>query len=376
MKDKYFLKFLSIILVFLLLINLSQINNTESHSQQNTLISSVKSTSEDTVINNETIFNIYDNFNNKILERYSVNIGDKIIDRNFNEFEIFSIVDNNAFAKFTKSYEKPNIYKNQNLEISNTFVEKKIGLYMSHNDESYEIGDGYNSIYGVGGIHDVSKKLTTELSKCGIQTYFDETLHIPHDYNAYLRSKTTANNLLKNNLDAIFDIHRDGASRGTYVKKIDNKDRCQVRIVVGQANPNKDKNLQFALSLMRVAEEICPWLFLDIYYANGHYNQNLKNTSLLFEMGSHLVEKDLVLETVPYLAKVINTTLYNTTIDDKNNLIINPSSLNNNSLATILNETNSYLYIIPIIILILTLIIFLFILLRKLNFNKLRSNRK
>ena len=75
-----------------------------------------------------------------------------------------------------------------------------------------------------------------------------------------------------------------------------------------------------------MAEKVCDWLFLDIYYGSGHYNQGLYSKALLFEMGSHLVEKSLVLETVPELAKVINTALFNTTVDKNNGeLTINGS---------------------------------------------------
>lgn len=371
MKDKHFLRLFSLVIAFLLLFNIKPTNNneTETHSQQNYKTSNISQTIDnEQIVSNEVIFNIYDEENNKILERYSVEIGDKIIDKNFNEFEIYSIYENNAYARFTKSYQKPNVIKNQNTKISSEFVSKKIGLYMSHNDESYETGDGYNSIYGAGGIHDVAKKLTNELTKCGIQTYLDETLHIPHDSYAYSRSKVTANKLLQQDLDAIFDIHRDGASRKTYVKTIDNKERCKVRIVVGQTNPNKETNLKFAMDLMSVADQVCPWLFLDIYYAKGHYNQNLKNTSLLFEMGSHLVEKDLVLETVPYLAKVINTTLYNTTVDENNNLTINPTSSSKNTVSTTINETKSHSYILIIIISSVLIMLLAFILFNRFNF--------
>ena len=68
---------------------------------------------------------------------------------------------------------------------------------------------------------------------------------------------------------------------------------------------------------MTVAEELYPWLIKDIYYATGHYNQALSNKSLLFEMGSHLVEKNLVLESVAPLADVINTTVFGTTVNEE-----------------------------------------------------------
>lgn len=191
-------------------------------------------------------------------------------------------------------------------------VRGQIGLYMSHNDESYISGDGYDSVYGKGGIHDITKQLASELSNKNISVIVDETLHLPHDKYAYSRSNVTATNLLnKNKLDAIFDIHRDGTSRGYYITKDQNgKERCMVRMVIGKANPNYEANKGFALYLMSVAKIYCPWLFVDIYMATGHYNQSLKENMVLFEMGCHLVEKDLVKQTVPELANVISTALF------------------------------------------------------------------
>ena len=326
-------------------------------------------------INSEKIYSVYDTNNNLIMEHQNICKGDLIIDKNFNQFVIYEVDDENniAYSRFEKSIAKPNVTKNLTNNVTNKDINKKIGLYMSHNDESYENGDGYSSIYGAGGIHDIAKSLNSYLASYNINTYFDETLHIPHDSYAYARSKETASKLLKNDLDAIFDIHRDGASRSTYVKNVDGVERCKVRIVVGQANPNKEENLQFALDLMSVAENICPWLFLDIYYASGHYNQSLKNTSLLFEMGSHLVEKELVLKTVPYLANVINSTLYKTTIDDNGNLTINSNNLNENTIANHYKSYNNNNVVLGIILLCLLLIPMIVIIIKSIKKNKYLS---
>ena len=309
--------------------------------------------------NGEQIFLVFDENNNVIFERSNVVVGDIIIDKNFNEFEIINVdtINKIAHAKFIKTLEKPNVNKNISTKINTGFQNKKIGLYLTHNDESYIDGDGYSSIYGEGGIHDVANYLGICLQEYGIEIMLDETLHIPHDSKAYSRSKVTANKLLNNEVSAIFDIHRDGASRKTYVKTVNGTEKCMVRIVVGQANPNKEANLQFALYLMSVAEDVCPWLFLDIYYAYGEYNQSLTSKALLFEMGSHLVEKDLVLKTVPQLAKVINTTLFKTTVNETDNeLTINNTTTNSENtvdkvLETYNNKTNPIPYIILSILL-------------------------
>ena len=166
------------------------------------------------------------------------------------------------------------------------------------------------------------KSLKIEFEKLGYEVFFDETLHLPHDSKAYSRSELTAKKLLAQNPDALFDIHRDGVSRSVYVKNVDGVERCKVRIVVGQANPNKEANLQFAMFLVSVSKEICPWLFLDIYYAKGHYNQELTSKGLLFEMGTYLAEKEIVLNSTPFLANVVDKTLFSTVVENENTLLI------------------------------------------------------
>jgi len=263
-------------------------------------------------------FLVYDENNNLIFERSNVELGDIIITKDFKEYEVveIDITSKIAKAKFIGEIKKPNIKKNKNSFSANSLPNKKIGLYMTHNDESYVIGDGVSSINGAGGIHDVAKRLSLEMNKLGIKTTLDETIHNPHNSLAYSRSEKTAKKLVNSGMDATFDIHRDGVARSVYVDKVNNVERCKVRIVVGQANPNKAVNLEFATYLFAVAEEYCPWLFLDIYFAKGHYNQALSPKCLLFEMGTYLAEKDLVLNTVPYLASVIDTTLYSTTVEE------------------------------------------------------------
>ena len=273
----------------------------------------------------EDIYSVYDSEKNLILETQSVSIGDVFINKMFDKYEVIFVDEEEHFAicDYMGRLKKPKITKKSLQSISsNLTYEKNIALYCTHNDESYEIGDGTSSVYGKGGIHDIANNLSKSFQNLGVNTIFDETLHIPHDSYAYSRSKVTAKNLLADyNLDAIFDIHRDGASRKLYVGN-NGEEYCSVRIVVGQANPNKEANLEFAKYLMSVSEVLCPWLFIDIYFATGHYNQALSNKALLFEMGSHLVEKDLVEKTVPYLAEVVYTALYNTKVDEEGNLII------------------------------------------------------
>lgn len=262
-------------------------------------------------------FIVFTTNGNYLFEKSNVEVFDNYISKDFEMFEIINVnyKNNTATARFVKQLKRPKVSINPNpSQISAT--DRKIALYLTHNDESFVPSDGYDSVYGAGGIHDVAKEFKKQLQLLGVNVLLDETLHIPHNSSAYSRSETTAKNLLKNhNPDAIFDVHRDGVSRSYYATKVNGEERSKIRIVVGQANPNKEENLDFALYLISVAEEKYPWLFADVYYAKGHYNQALLNKSLLFEMGTYLIEKELVLKSVAPLADVVNTALYNTTVD-------------------------------------------------------------
>ena len=346
----------------------------------------------DTDDNSKQIYFVYDSDNNLIFEGNKVEVGDKIINKNLKEYEITFVDHENHFgyAEYNGRYQNPKVNKkSKGLNLSNKTEEKSVGLYMTHNDESYVPTDDTSSIYGKGGIHDVAKELKKNFEKLNYNVYLDETLHLPHDSGAYARSKPTAQSLLNKNIDALFDIHRDGVARSVYVKKIDGVERCKVRIVVGQANPNKDANLQFAMYLITVAEEYCPWLFLDIYYAKGHYNQALTSKGLLFEMGTYLAEKELVLNTVPYLTNVIDKTLFSTVVNDNNDLTITDTPTESeqenivNNVLTVLDNnnkkffsTNSNNIVVFSFIFVFVMTIIIFFTLRKKHKNKFVLNTK
>ncbi|NCB48182.1 MAG: hypothetical protein EOM55_00925 [Clostridia bacterium] len=295
-----------------------------------------------------SIYLIYDELNNVLFESNVVEEGDIFITKDFKQYEVYSVDENtlSAYAEYVGRYLKPKIVYKDNkgkLNLSSN-IQKSVGLYMTHNDESYVPTDGVSSIYGAGGIHEVAESLADIFANLDYTVYLDETLHIPHNSSAYTRSATTAKRLLEKNVSALFDIHRDGVSRSVYVKTINGVERCKVRIVIGQANENSEANLQFAMYLISVAEEFCPWLFLDIYFAKGHYNQALSSKALLFEMGTYLAEKDLVLDTVHYLANVVDKTLFSTLVQEDNSLVVSDEILESdeeNLVTNVLEEFNS-----------------------------------
>ncbi len=263
------------------------------------------------------IYSVYDEKLNLLFQREDIAMGDNYLSEDYKFYEINYIDEENKYgiAKFITQKIPPKVYFNKGarkIEVE----DRTICMYMTHNDESYLPTDGVDSIYGNGGIKDVALAFKGELEKKLVSVYLDDTLHIPHDTKAYNRSKITAEKLQSNyKPDAIFDIHRDGASRSFYVTKVDGRERGRVRMVIGKANPNMSNNEEFALYLMSVGKEMYPWLFTDIYYASGHYNQALDSKAILFEMGSHLVEKPLIIESMKELADVVTTAMYDTVVD-------------------------------------------------------------
>lgn len=266
---------------------------------------------------NTIIFSVYDENFNLLFQKDEVRVGDGYMSEDFKYYEVVYLDEENSkgIAKFLRQVKPPKV------DISTIpkpikIEDRVICMYMTHNDESYLPSDGYDSIYGNGGIKDVAEAFQKELSKYFIDVYLDDTLHIPHDANAYYRSQKTAQSLISSyKPDAIFDIHRDATKRSFYVTEVNGKERGRVRMVIGKANPNMALNEEFAIFLMAVANELYPWLFTDIYYASGHYNQGLDSKAILFEMGSHLVEKELEIASMKELAEVVTTALYNTTVD-------------------------------------------------------------
>ena len=261
---------------------------------------------------------IYDEQFNVICEKDIVSVGDGYMAPDRKYYEIVYVDDELCYgiAKYVKTINLPSVdisYVPKPIKVD----KKVICLYMSHNDESYVPTDGVDSVYGNGGIKDVAVAFQKCLNKRLVNTYLDDTLHIPHDSGAYSRSRVTAEKLHdKYAPDAIFDIHRDATRRSFYVAEVDGKERGRVRIVLGKSNPNLALNEEFALYLVAVANEMYPWLITDIYYGGGHYNQGLDGKALLFEMGTYLIEKELVIDSMEELADVVTTALYNTTVND------------------------------------------------------------
>lgn len=242
-----------------------------------------------------------------------VSNGDNYLSHDNKLYEITNVDDKNktAIAKYLRDEKLPTLgaKKKQTKSASATSV-KKVGVYHTHNDESYYTPDGVDSVYGKGGVHDVGKSFVENLNKLRISTIHREDLHLPHNSGAYSRSNVTAAAILEEGVDAIFDLHRDSTKRSEYLTTVNGEKMSAVRMVVGAASANFEENQKFAYTIKGYADEVYPGLIKDIYIGKGNYNQQLSTRAMLFEMGCENIEKDLVLKTTPVLAKVVDVVLF------------------------------------------------------------------
>ena len=246
----------------------------------------------------------------------SVSIDDEYISAD-NKLYVIESVDEETRtgkARYRENVKLPvyKINKKSNIQEVSAVSEKKIGMYHTHNDECYDAADGTDSVYGRGGIHDVGAVLKENFETLGITVYYSEDLHLPHNSGAYTRSQATASMLMQNGVDAIFDIHRDATPRSEYITSVNGVEMSKVRMVVGSANQNSEVNKEFALCIKAYADEVYPGLIKDIYIGKGNYNQQLSSRAMLFEMGTNLIEKELVMKSCVPLAKTLDVVLYGT----------------------------------------------------------------
>ncbi len=186
-----------------------------------------------------------------------------------------------------------------------------VALYCTHSDESYIEGDGTESDEETGGIYDIAELFSGKLESLGATVVLNRETHHPHDAGAYRRSRQTALSLLKQQPNAIFDLHRDGIpDPDEYAVSIGGKAMSKVRLLVGKSNQNKDANMSFAKQIKAVADKMYPGLIKDIYMGKGTYNQDLAPRSVLLEFGTHTLPKERVKASTGPMAEVVYRTLF------------------------------------------------------------------
>ena len=209
-----------------------------------------------------------------------------------------AILDEQAFAAF------------QSAQAETKDSDKLICMYSTHSDESYVPSDGASSLWENAGIYDVGGALKDNLEARGITVEYSDKSFLPHDADAYNRSRSTVEDYVKKTPDAIIDIHRDGVDADEYETEVDGEDTSMVRLFVGRSNQNAAENKAFAQKLKAAADKAYPGLIKDIFIGRGNYNQELYPQAILLEFGTYEIEKEKAISATDYMAGVIDEVLY------------------------------------------------------------------
>jgi len=244
-------------------------------------------------------------------------VGDELYTAEGRSYRVEKVQGDRAEARFLGT--DPQIvaynefFARQEVPVTKNLAEQKkgvIGIYHSHTDESYVPSDGTYTIPFKGGIYQVGKTMVDRLQGKAVQVDYNQTAHDPHDNNAYVRSRRTAAQLMKDNPVALFDIHRDGVPDPSYYRTdIEGKDLAKLRLVIGRENPRMSANMDFAKRMMAAANNIHPTVVKEIFVGAGDYNQDLLPTALLIEAGTHTNSKEEAEQGISLFTDAVPTVL-------------------------------------------------------------------
>ena len=210
---------------------------------------------------------------------------------------------------------------NPNISIDN----KNVLIFHTHSCESYTSSEKYS--YSQTGnyrttdmnftVTRVGTELENYLKQYNINVIHDKSYHDYPSYNgSYGRSLKTVQNIFQNNKDTdiIIDLHRDAVgSKSDYAPrvKIGEEICAQVMFVIGTdgsglSHPNWRKNLQYAIEIQKIANDMYPGLFRPIILRNARYNQQITNASSIIEVGATGNTLEECLASMKYVAEIIN----------------------------------------------------------------------
>lgn len=201
--------------------------------------------------------------------------------------------------------EDPEPSEPQNPPGQTTDGKKVAYIYHSHSWESFlphlkGVTNPDHAIHSKVNITMVGKKLGEELEARGIGAAVDMTdmTELLRKNNAdyrksYPMSRTLVQSAMasNNDLQLIFDLHRDSSRRKTTTATIDGKSYAKVLFVIGKGNPNFEKNQAMAQEIHNILNENYPSLSRAVIGknksegTNGVYNQDLSENAILIEFG-------------------------------------------------------------------------------------------
>ncbi len=171
-----------------------------------------------------------------------------------------------------------------------------VGIYNTHNSESYAGDGGLEHEFGENGeVVTVGETLKNALGQNGIGAVHSLQIQDAVEFmKAYSKSVVTATQMTKDypSMKVLIDVHRDGLPLGVPKSTIMVKGQSvsKVLVVIGKQNPHWQKNEALAKELMALGETKYPGLFRPniSYAADARYNQHLSEGGLLLEFGTQL----------------------------------------------------------------------------------------
>ena len=182
----------------------------------------------------------------------------------------------------------------------------KVAILHTHSDESYVPTDGTESKLGDGGIFQVGNAFADALKAKGIDPVHSMAKHDPHDDMAYERSRRTIIDLVKQQPEAVFDVHRDAVPPQVYSTTINGQEVSKVQLVVGKYGPTGKQIEDYALQIKAEADKMHQGLIKGIFFAKGgDYNQDLHPRSMLLEVGAHTNNRQSAEKGIALFADVV-----------------------------------------------------------------------
>ena len=201
---------------------------------------------------------------------------------------------------------------------------KNVIIFHTHSCESYTSSEKYQYTptgnYRTTDLNYTVTRVGTELEN-QLKNYNFNVVHNQdyHDYpsynGSYTRSLKTVEGILETvPSDIIIDLHRDAVgSRSDYAPtvKIGDEEAAQIMFVIGTNNgglwhPNWNQNLKFAVKVQEKAEELYPGLFKPIMLTKSRYNQHTGKYANIIEVGATGNTLEQCLNSMKYLAKIMN----------------------------------------------------------------------
>lgn len=258
---------------------------------------------------------------------WEIEIGDEFLTENNRRYEVVGIEGSQATVKYIGSVNLSQYLKEEKSllmaliepKIAKAQATGKVAIYHTHSDESYVPTEGTESIFGNGGIYKVGNSFATALKAKGLEAIHSNAKHDPHDNMAYERSRRTVVDLLKQQPDAIFDLHRDSTPREVYQGSIGGKSVTKIQLVVGKYGPTGKQIEDYALQIKAAADKQHPGLVKGIFFAKGgDYNQDLMPKSMLLEVGAHTNDRQSAERGIALFADVVPAILGKTSAKPEN----------------------------------------------------------